>query len=123
MLICIRVLVNRVTKQVCPDWIGGVWAIGPELFLIDCNGGEVVVMDAVVDGLDRSCLWVEDEGNGAGMIRGLPHIDHPIGARFPSRYCVSSSESSLKGVDRASPHMQVLEFAVRPSSAGEQVRW
>ena len=92
--------------------------VGQGVF-IGTDGGEFVVKHHMVLGCDGTCSQVEHQVDGAGMLGAEAHEDFTVGPGHPAGKLLAIREGLVQHIDRTTPHMEVMELGLRPSSLEE----
>ena len=111
------ILKSGVTKETVP-FIAS--KIGPVINRCS-NSGKPIIKNNMVVGSDSTSGRIEQERNGAGMIRGEPNIDVPSGARFPFPKFAAVGNAFVQKVDGCTKYVHVVEFGMRPALLGENI--
>ena len=92
--------------------------VGQGVF-VGADGGEFVVEHHMVLGCDGTCSRVEHQGDGAGVLGAEAHEDFMVGPGHPAGKLLAIREGLVQHVDWTTPHMEVMELGLRPSSLEE----
>jgi hypothetical protein len=113
------ILIRAVPEQFVPLRGAEVWQ------LIGCSGNssKPVIEDHVKLGSNGTGTQVEYQRNCRCMFLTHAHIYLAIRARCPARYLLAVSDSFVKDIDGASPHVMIGEFGVGPACASEKIVW
>ena len=86
---------------------------------VGTDGGDFVVEHHMVLGCDGTCSRVEHQGVGAGMLGAKAHEDFTVGPGHPAGKLLAVREGLVQHIDWTSPHMEIMELGLRPSSLEE----
>ena len=92
--------------------------VGQGVF-VGADGGELVVEHHMVLGCDGTGSRVEYQGDGAGMLGAKAHEEFRVEPGRPAGKLLAVREGLVQHVDWTTPHMEVMELGLRPSSLEE----
>jgi hypothetical protein len=112
-----KVLIRRFTEQSVP--VGAV-EVG-ELGRIGDNRGKPIIERYMELRSDGACLEIQDKRDRTRVPITHSHVHVALRSRLPSRDLLASRDSVIENVNRTTPHVQITELGLRPSSPCEDV--